>query len=128
MTSVVLDSSAALAFVKGEAGGKAVLPCIGDAAISAVNLQEMVKELLRDGLELAIVREIVDGLRLDVHPHDAEAAYAAAGLHGQTRQYGRGLGDRTCMALALKLGVPILTADREWRRVKIDGLVLKHIR
>ena len=128
MTSVVLDASAALAFVKGETGGEAVLAYVGDAAISAVNLQEVVKELLRDGLEVEIVREIIDGLRLEIHDHDAAAAYAAAGLHTQTRQYGRGLGDRTCMALGLSLGLPVLTADREWRRVEFEGLVLEHIR
>ncbi|WP_299656865.1 type II toxin-antitoxin system VapC family toxin [uncultured Jannaschia sp.] len=128
MTSVVLDASAVLAFVKGETGGEAVLPYVGDAAISAVNLQEVVKELLRDGLEVEIVREIVDGLRLAVHDHDAAAAYAAAGLHAQTERYGRGLGDRTCMALGLSLGLPVLTADREWRRVEVEGLALEHIR
>lgn len=128
MTSIVLDASAALAFVKGETGGEAVLPFVGDAAISAVNLQEVIKELIRDGLEIEIVREIVDGLRLEVHNHDAVAAYAAAGLHTQTRKYGRGLGDRTCIALGLSLGLPVLTADREWRRVEVEGLVLEHIR
>ena len=104
------------------------MPYIGNAAISAVNLQEVVKELLRDGLEVEIVRQIVDGLRLEVQKHDAAAAYAAAGLYAQTEKYGCGLGDRTCMALGLSLNLPVLTADRQWRRVEVEGLVLEHIR
>ena len=36
MALVVLDASAVLAFVKGEAGADEVLPYIGRAAISAV--------------------------------------------------------------------------------------------
>ena len=32
------------------------------------------------------------------------------------------------MALAISLGVPALTADREWRKVKVKGLKLEHLR
>ena len=98
------------------------------AAISAVNLQEVAKELLLSGLDEPIIREIIGELRLDVRAHDAEAAYAAAALHEQTREYGRGLGDRSCMALAVALGVPAITTDREWRKVKVKGLKLEVLR
>ena len=57
-----------------------------------------------------------------------EAAYAAAELHTQTKEFGRGLGDRSCLALAMQLGVPALTADREWKKVKVKGLKVEHIR
>ena len=128
MTSAVLDASAVLALVRDEAGGDKVASYIGRAAISAVNLQEVVKELLLSGLEQLVIRELLAELRLDVRAHDADAAYAAAALHEQTKQFGRGLGDRSCMALATTLGVPAITADREWRKVKVNGLKLEHIR
>lgn len=128
MTSVVLDASAVLALIRDEPGADKVAPHIGRAAISAVNLQEIVKELLLSGLDQATVRELIDELRLDIRAHDGEAAYAAAALHAQTRQYGRGLGDRSCLALALQLGAPALTADREWKKVKVKTLKLEHIR
>ena len=32
------------------------------------------------------------------------------------------------MAPGITLGVPVLTADREWRRIEIDGLELRPIR
>lgn len=128
MTSVVLDASAVLALVRDEFGADKVAPHVGRAAISAVNLQEVVKELLLSGLDEATARELLDELRLDVRSHDADAAYAAAALHAQTRQYGRGLGDRSCLALAVQLNVPALTADREWKKVKVRNLKLEHIR
>jgi PIN domain nuclease of toxin-antitoxin system len=128
MTSVVLDASAVLALVRDEPGADKVAPHIGRAAISAVNLQEVIKELLLSGLDGATTRELLDELRLDVRAHDVGAAYAAAGLHAQTRQYGRGLGDRSCLALAIQLGVPALTADREWKKVRVKNLKLEHIR
>ena len=128
MLVVVLDASAVLAVIREEPGGDKVVAYIGRAAISAVNLHEVVKELLLSGLDEATTRELLDELRLDVRAHDVEAAYAAAALHAQTRQYGRGLGDRSCLALAVQLGVPALTADREWKKVKVKNLKLEHIR
>jgi DNA invertase Pin-like site-specific DNA recombinase len=29
---------------------------------------------------------------------------------------------------AMQLGVPVLTADREWKKVKVKGLKVEHIR
>ena len=127
MTSVVFDASAVLALVRDEPGADKVAPHVGRAAISAINLQEVIKELLLSGLDEATTRELLDELRLDVRAHDVGAAYAAAGLHAQTRQYGRGLGDRSCLALAIQLGVPALTADREWKKVRVKNLKLEHI-
>ncbi len=128
MTSVVLDASAVLALVRDEPGADKVAPHVGRAAISAVNLQEVIKELLLSGLDETTTRELLDELRLDVRAHDVDAAYAAAALHMQTRQYGRDLGDRSCLALAVQLGVPALTADREWKKVRVKNLKVEHIR
>lgn len=128
MTSAVQDASAVLAVVREEPGTDKVVPHIGKAAISAVNLQEIVKELLLSGLGEPTIRELLDELRLDVRAHDVDAAYAAAALHAQTREYGRGLGDRSCLALAMQLGVPALTADRQWKKVKVKNLKVEHIR
>ena len=128
MTSAVLDASAVLALIRDEPGADKVEVHVGRAAISAVNLQEIVKELLLSGLDEPTIRELLDELRLDVRAHDADAAYAAAGLHAQTREFGRGLGDRSCLALAIELGVPALTADREWKKVKVRELKVEHIR
>ena len=128
MTSVVFDASAVLALIRDEPGADKVTVHIGQAAISAVNVQEIAKELLLSGLNEQTIRDLLEELRLDVRAHDIEAAYAAAGLHSQTREYGRGLGDRSCLALAIQLGVPALTADREWKNVKAKNLKVEHIR
>lgn len=126
MTSAVLDASAVLALVRDEAGADKVAAHIGRAAISTVNLQEVVGELLLSGLDEATTRELLDELRLDVRAHDAGAAYAAATLRAWTKDYG--LGDRACMALAMQLGAPALTTDREWKKVRIKGLRVEHVR
>ncbi len=128
MASVVLDASAVLALVRDEPGADKVASHIGRAAISAVNLQEVIKELLLSGLDEPTTRELLDELRLDVRAHEIEAAYAAAALHAQVGQYGCGLGDRSSLALALQLGVPVVTADCKWKKVKVRNIKLANIR
>ena len=46
MVKVVLDVSALLAFINGEAGADKVAAVLGDAVISAVNLAEAVTKLV----------------------------------------------------------------------------------
>ncbi|MBY0307052.1 MAG: type II toxin-antitoxin system VapC family toxin [Sphingomonas sp.] len=128
MVAIVFDASAVLALIRDEPEAAAVRDHVGRAAISTVNLHEVVKDLLQSGLNETIIRQILGELRLDVHDHGEDDAYAGASLHAQTRTYGRGLGDRTCLALALKLGVPALTTDREWKKVKVAGLKIIALR
>ena len=128
MASAVLDSSAILAFAKAEPGGEAVLRHVGTGAISAVNVQEVAKALLARGFDMESVRLVFARLRLEIHDHDLEAALAAAALVPATARFGSGLGDRSCMALGIALGVPVLTADREWVEVEVDGLRVEPIR
>jgi PIN domain nuclease of toxin-antitoxin system len=125
MTSVVLDASAILALIRDEAGADQVAGHIGRAAVSAVNLQEVIGELLASGLDEATIRELLDELRLDIRAHDSGAAYAAAALHAQTGDHGYGLGDRSCLALALHLGIPVLTANRDLKKLKVKGLKIE---
>ena len=128
MSDAVLDASAVLALLRGEPGGDTVADYIGEAAISAVNLQEVAKEMLREGASIERVRPVLDELGLDVRPHDSQAACAAAALYEQTRQHGRGLGDRSCMALGLQLAVPVLATDREWAKIEVKGLTVQNLR
>ena len=99
MSDVVLDASAVLALLRDEPGGDTVAAHIGRAAISAVNLQEVVREILREGATLEAARPVLDELALALHPHDEAAAYAAAALCPETGRHGRGRGDRSCTAL-----------------------------
>lgn len=128
MTGVVLDSSAVLAMLRREPGGDSVAGNLESAIISAVNLHEVAKEMFREGAVASDIRATLDALALDVRAHDTEAAYRAAQLYAPTRKYGSGLGDRSCMALALELALPILTTDQAWKKVEIDGLELRHLR
>ena len=53
-----------------------------------------------------------------------EDAVAAARLWPSTRSSGLSLADRACLALALRLGVPAVTADRAWLELDVGVEVI----
>jgi len=124
VASIVFDASAILALLRDEPGANIVARYIGDGLISGVNLQEVIKSLLRREVPIDAALAMLDALHLDVRPHGRDDAVAAARLYPATKEFGSGLGDRTCMALAIAEGLPVLTADREWARIEIPGLKL----
>jgi PIN domain nuclease of toxin-antitoxin system len=125
MARIVLDASALIALLRDEPGAEFVADYLGDALISAVNLQEVVKALLRRGISMDVAREMIDALHLDIHPHDASSAFAAASLWQATEKFGSGLGDRSCMALAIAEGLPAVTTDKAWAELAITGLEVR---
>lgn len=53
-------------------------------------------------------------LPVSLVPIDEDLALRAALMAEYTRQAGLGLGDRLCLAHAMRRGVPVLTADTAW--------------
>lgn len=125
---VVLDSSALIAFFKEEPGSDLIESHIAEAAISAVNVQEVAKKMMDAGASEGDVSAAIHKLQLMIFPHDAEDAFLAASLSAATRNHGSGLGDRSCLALAIKFGVPALTTDKAWAKLKIPGLEVVVVR
>jgi PIN domain nuclease of toxin-antitoxin system len=115
----VLDPSAVLALVFQEDGHEAVEPLLPVAAISAVNASEVLTKLLRLGASAADATKALDDLQLVVLPFTLDDARSAARLEPLTRARGLSLGDRACLALAQRCGVPAVTADKSWRIPKL---------
>ena len=127
MSSHVVDASALLALLRREAGAEVVAAALaGGAAISAVNLSEVVAKLSEAGVVEEEVRTILDSLSLEVVDFDANHAYHAGLLRRLTRHAGLSLGDRACLALAQRLGLPALTADRAWGDLQL-GIAIQLI-
>jgi PIN domain nuclease of toxin-antitoxin system len=114
VTSAVLDSSALLAVIHGEPGADAVLAVMADAAISTVNVAEVMSKLMEGGTTLDHARDWVRAFDLAVIDFDLPLAEAVGELRIRTRRAALSIGDRACLALALRESVPVLTADRAW--------------
>ncbi len=115
--TVVLDASALLASIKGEAGGGVVLAHVDEAVIGAVNFAEVVSRLADLGLPPQTIEAELVGLPVPVIAPDRDTALAAGLLRTATRGAGLSLGDRFCIALALRLAAPVLTSDKAWQHV-----------
>ena len=124
MTEVVLDASALLAFLRNEPGAEVVRPLLPRAALSAVNLAETYAKLVQYGQPLADTARLIARLRLRVVSFDVVQAQAAAALWHRTRAAGLSLGDRACLALALTLSVPAVTADAVWDNCEVGVRVV----
>ena len=118
--SVVLDASAVLAVLNGEPGAGLVEQVLVGGSISAVNFSEVIAKLVDNGLDDDEVLGALDALALTIHPFDVAQARRAGLLRRQTRHYGLSLGDRACVALAVGLGVPAMTADQAWAGLDLD--------
>lgn len=123
MAEAVLDASAVLAALGGEPGSERVAAELPGVAISAANLSEVVAKLSESGLEEAEIRDALAAFGFEVHAFDEAQAYAAGLLWRATRGAGLGLGDRACLALAGRLGLPALTSDRAWRSLRLEAEV-----
>jgi PIN domain nuclease of toxin-antitoxin system len=123
----VLDASAVLAFVNREPGAAIVEDAMSVSAISTVNLAEVVTRLVHWGIPIDDTRRLIADMRMEVANFDEDFAYHTGLLRTATRHRGLSLGDRACLALAQRLGVPALTADRQWSDLDI-GVEVRLIR
>ena len=115
----VLEASAILALIQGEPGGERVRAIVRQAALSSVNLTEVVTKLIGRGVPLNEVRLVLVGVTPFVHPHDQELALDAGAMHAITRRQGLSLGERACLALARPLTATALATDRARGRVDL---------
>jgi ribonuclease VapC len=127
----VLDASALLAYLRNEPGGDRVPRAIltGQAVMSTANFAEVATWFARNGADESFIRSLRDRLVFPLVPLDDDLAIRAALLEPLTRASGLGLGDRICLALAGRLGVPAVTADRPWTGPAAQaGITLELIR
>ena len=125
--TVVFDSSALLAITFGEEGAPVALGAAGDAIMSAVNVTEVITRLIERGASREQALRSLHRIGPAVRPFDESLALDAGFLRTATRQYGLSLGDRACLALAMRERVPVVTADRTWANLDL-GIDVQVIR
>jgi ribonuclease VapC len=122
MASVVLDASAL--HIRDEPGSSLVANLAPDALMSTVNLAEVYSKLMERGLSADEADAIIYRYGFEVVPFDEELARRAGALRPATKTLGLSLGDRACLALALREALPVVTTDRNWTKLTL-GIEIK---
>lgn len=123
---IVLDASAVLALIHDEAGADVVANRLEGAAMSAANLAEVVGKLVDSGAEARNVRSLLGSLGLEVHSVSADDGELAGALRAVPGGNRLTLGDRCCLALALRQpDAEVLTADTAWSALDLPVAVVQ---
>ena len=124
MNKAVFDTSALLAVINAETGSDRVLELLSEqhheALVSAVNLSEAQAVLINRGTPNDEAWEMLSDLNLEIVAFDAEQAQSAGILISQTKKLGLSFGDRACLALGIRERCIVITADRAWKKLKLD--------
>lgn len=125
--TAVIDASALLALLQSEPGAERVAEALSEAAISAVNLSEVVAKLNERGFDREQAASTLASLALNIVDFDSAQALEAGMLRQPTCARGLSLGDRACLALAARRRVCALTTDRAWAdlAIGIDVTVIR---
>lgn len=115
--SVVLDASALLAMLRGEAGARKVEGALAGARMSVVSMAEVASHYHKLGMPDDEVDRMLRPLPVELVPADATLAREAARLHRHTVEGGLSLGDRFCLALAKRERLPAWTSHRQWKTI-----------
>jgi PIN domain nuclease of toxin-antitoxin system len=127
MSDVVLDSSAILAVINREPGADRVLAVADGAVVSALIIAEVVSWMAVRAAPPDKIYDTIGNFRLLVQPFHHARAIAAGLLIIKTARRGVSLADRACLALAIELGLPVMTGDRAWRDLDL-GIDIQLIR
>lgn len=119
---MILDASALLALLQGEPGSERVSEALDNGSISAANFSEVAAKLIQFDVPEKEVVSVLRSFDLDIIPVDEDIALLAGSLIKQTREIGLSLGDRICLATAIRRAEPAVTADKVWSKLDHKGL------
>lgn len=110
---IVCDSSALLAYLRGEPGAEVVAERLESQAVcGAANWSEVEQQVLQARGDWSKARALLLASPVRVEPvTEADAEHAARGWRPGS---GLSLADRLCLALGERLDAEVLTADTAW--------------
>ena len=117
----VLDSSVILAIVRGESGADRALALAKSRSFtSSVNVAEMVTKCIQWNYPEAAALGVVANCGMEVVAFTHDHAVLAGQLRRLSERSVLSLGDRACIATAMRLNATVVTADRIWASLDID--------
>lgn len=117
---VVLDASALLALLAEETGADQIEVLLEGAAMSTVNLSEVLQKSEQHGIDTEGLEFDLEALGVEFHPFDVPQSRATADIWTRVPRAGLSFGDRACLALASRLDRTAVTTDRRWSTARHD--------
>lgn len=115
---MIVDASVVLAWLQDEPGADDAEPMLMEGTIGAANWSEVLQKARQHGLPVAVVARLLATFGMRVAEVTAEDAERAADLWRSASPLS--LADRLCLALGLRTGLPVATADAAWSTI-VDG-------
>ena len=103
-----------MAIVRGEAGEDAAMQLAEGALISAVNVAEVVTKCVEQSFPEDVALRLIRSGGISVIAFDGEHALLAGQLRKKVPKGVLSLGDRACIATAIRASATAVTADRVW--------------
>lgn len=114
MTARAIDTSVVMAILLGEPGQEVAARLAPGSVLSSVNLAEIVTKCIEKAVPPDLARRYIRDSNIEVAGFDAEHAILAGDLFQVGRKGILSLGDRACLATAIRLDAVVVTADRAW--------------
>lgn len=114
---MIVDASVVLAWLQDEPGADEAEPMLMEGLIGAANWSEVLQKARQNGAPLEVVARLLTSFGLAVVDVTEADAQSAANLWRAGIPLS--LGDRLCLALGLRLGQSVATADAAW--AQLDG-------
>ena len=116
----VLDSSAIIALLRQEPGVANILKYReGMFVASAVIATESAAKLVYAGTHRTEAERLVLSIVPEILPFEEEDTAIVLKFAASAREHGLSLADMACLALAIKEKIPVITADKAWKKLKL---------
>ena len=103
-----------MAVLLNEAGHDKAADLVQDALMSSLNVAEVVSKCIEFGFPEQLALEYIQGSNITIVDFDLEHAILAGELRKRASKAILSLGDRACIATAIKQDAMAVTADRIW--------------
>lgn len=119
MTARVIDTSAIMSILLDEQGQDVAANLAPGAIISSVNFAEIITKCIEKAVPPGVAQDYIRDSNIDVVEFTAQHAILVGELFKVARKGVLSLGDRACIATAIKRGATIVTADRVWAELNL---------
>jgi ribonuclease VapC len=119
MSGIVIDTSVVMCVLLREPGLERAQQVSSGAFMSSVNVAEMIAKCLEKNVSEDLALLFLMSSEVSVVDFDIEHARLAGQLWGSAPKGKLSLGDRACIATAIRLGASAATADRFWAGIAL---------